>query len=311
MQDSSLLSWLAQTTRGKQILVLILSVFLGILVIGIPFSVFAYVHIGFSRQLTALLISALGAFSTVLLVGVTFATFIENQMRKEKENQRELVAAELREVIQPSRTRLEANVTTVTETIVRWHRFDSEQWQEDGQPGFKLERLCEHPSDDGMVFNRFFDREPAIEEQFEEHDERVVDLAVKGAELVETFTEPIGMYLEQENLYYKYDDPPRPKNIALYVLSDVNELPDLNADQEFWTEHQDDLRMLANDIAPDELEAFRRAKRDYLEFVGSLKGELRGTRRQLERTYSISLNENRADEKQETTTDVNSGYSAT
>lgn len=310
MQENDLLDWLTQTTGLKRWFVLGGGSILIALFFGILGAILAYRYVGFSSQFTSLLISGFGALSTVLLVFVTFATFLQNQMQMEKENQRVLVRAEFREVVQQSAARLEANRSTVKDSAVRWHRFDSDQWRNAELPGFELERLCGRSDDDDMVFERFFDREPVIAEKFEEHDERVTTLAIRGAELVESLTEPIGRYLEQTDLHHEYDDPPEPKNIALYIANDMSELRDLNSDQEFWRDYQDDFRMLANDVAPDEMEAFRRAKRNYLEFVGSLKGELRGTRRQLEQTYSISVNENRTDEKPETIAGVNSGYSA-
>lgn len=292
MQESELLRWLARTTRRKRAFAIGSGFVLAALFVGIPAAVLAYVYVGFSQQLTSLLISALGALSTVLLVLVTFISFVENQLRMEKESQRTLVREELREVVQPSVSRLKANYSTLRGDTVRWYWFDIEQWRKSDLPGFELARLQGRPNTDTVVFDRFFGREPAIADQFDEHDERLEQLARQGRELVETLTEPLAAYIEANDIQYQHtpDDAPAPKWIASYVLSDVAELPDGNRDQEVWAEYEDEFRAVAYEGAPDELAEFRQLKREYLRCVESLQRDLERTRSRLQREYSISLN---------------------
>lgn len=311
MKENNLGSWLAETTRRKQLLVVGGVSFLGGLLVGIPAVVIAYVYVGFSKQLTSLLINALGALSTVLLVGVTFATFIENQMRTERDSQRPLVRAELQEVVQPSISRLKANCDTLSENTVRWSRFDSELWRERELTGFELERLFGRQNDDREAFKRFSDRDPTIAPQFLEHDERVRQLGSKGATLVDTLAEPFERYMEENNFGLRYDDLPDGERVALYVLSDVEELPDMNTDQKIWAQEKDAFREAADDIAPEAMAEFREMKRGYLKLVESLEDKLRTTRGRLEQKYGVSLNDDAKHENHELPERFDSGYSGT
>jgi len=309
MKESNLRSWLAQKSRQKQLLFVGGTSFLGGLFVGIPTVVLAYVYVGFSPQLTSLLIKALGALSTVLLVGVTFGTFIQNQMQMERNSQRPLVRAELQEVVQPSISRLEANSDTLKENTVRWHRFDDEAWRERELTSFELERLLGRQNGDHEAFKRFSDREPTIAPQCLEHDERVRQLGSKGATLVETLAEPLERDMRENNYQLRYDDIPDGKRIAMYVLNDVDELPDMNTDQKIWSREKDAFQEAADDIAPDGMAEFRQLKREYLKLVASLEDELRTTRGRLEQKYGVSLNDDAKGENQELPEGMDSGYS--
>jgi hypothetical protein len=305
MHGNELLSWLARTTRRKRAFVIGGGLALLALVVGVPGAVIAYVYVGFPQQFTSLLISSFGALSTVLLALVTFATFIENQMRFEKESQRTLVHEELREVLQPSASRLEANRSHLNDDIVDWHRFDGEQWQNATVLGFELEPLHGRPNADAVVFERFFGRAPAIAEQFDEHDDQVEQLATAGRELVETLTKPLEEYIEKNDIEHaSYSSP---KWMAVYVLNDVDELPDINKDQDVWAEYKDEFRAVAEDVASDDLENFRQLKREYLAFGESLKQDVEETRGDLQREYNISLNDQLGSQAHES---PDSSYSA-
>lgn len=291
MQENNLFSWLSRTTGRKQLLIFGSVFALGILFAGIPGAVLAYYYAGLSTQFTSLLISASGAVSTVLLVLVTSVSFVENQIRFEKEHQRELVREELETVLRPSRSKVKANQSRLDGGIVLWNNFDAEQWTSGNVPGFQLKPLTSYADFENVIFERFFGREPAVKERFEEHDERVADLATDGRELVEVLTEPLDEYIQENDITVGSAENPEPEIIAAYVLSEVDELPDRNTYQALWDERKDEFRDVAMDAAGDEIDQFFNRKRDFLQFLEATKGEFDRIRGNLHRGFGVSETE--------------------
>lgn len=288
MQESSLFSWLSRTTGRKRVFVLIGSFVLVGLLVAIPSAVLAYRYVGFSEKFTSVLISAFGALSTVLLVIVTSAGFVERQMQTEREHQQELVREELETVLRPSWSKVKANQSRLDDGIVHWNNFDADQWDNGRVPAFELKSLSNYSDFENVIFKRCFGREPTVEARFEEHDERVADLATDGRELVETLAEPLAEYIRENEITVKTDEYADSEIIAAYVLSDVDELPNRNTYQAMWDERKDGFRGVAMDVAGDEIDQFFDRKRDLLQFLEATKDEFDQIRARLHRGFGVS-----------------------
>ena len=147
---------------------------LGILFISIIGVLFFYFTTELSSESASVLVSAMGALSTVLLVIVTFATFAHNRTLTKKEQERPLIKEEINTVLTPIIDQVKSNIEMIREEETDWSNIKHRT----GEENYTLQKtvpqkLKSAHSSDFAVYSRFFERHPDVAADVEEHDELV------------------------------------------------------------------------------------------------------------------------------------------
>ncbi|MFC4406291.1 hypothetical protein [Haloarchaeobius iranensis] len=248
-----------------------------------------YTIVGQGPQFISLLISALGAFSTVLLVGVTSITFLENRMIEYAERQRPLVREEINKIVRPAITRLFSNRDRIERGLVKWRHLDFEEAISTVGGNENIELLSD--SFDRTIYDRFGERKPGVKNQIRAHDNELKKLSRFADTLIDELAEPLEQYVQHSDSVGQSIRDPDGEILASIVLNNPPGLGNNHSYAKLWEEYNTNLRRVAYAEVGDELTDFYEGKSDYKYTTNSLSNTLVQTRDSMQRDYHVSLEE--------------------
>lgn len=294
---SELVEWLMNGPRRIRALVIGGGSVLALLFVGVFIAIYGYIYIGFSQPFTALLISAFGALSTILLVMVTFATFVENQLHTAKEREKPLVRDKLREIVIPFRNVLEENRKRLLKESVDWHRLSGQKVRfYSNPPRNDLKPLLNRAKIDTIVLEQFFQEHHELRKPVITHDEVLERLAEQACRLVSRLAEPLDEYIANNDIEVRDGELAQGEIIAVFILNQEDDPGAMNTHQGVWLENDEKFQRIAKDVADDKIDNFFEMRQRYIDHSNELDEKLHSIRKELQSKYNISIED---DEKGE------------
>jgi len=266
------------------------SLLLFLLFVGICLAVSTgYLVIGLGQQFLTLVISALGALSTVLLVAVTLVTFVENRLVEYAEQQRPLVKEELEKFLIPAVQELEENVERVKQGGVDFSKTQLGEYQADHPLGREpLNSILKHDTYDEIIYSRCLERHPELRERIETHDIMLNKLVRKAREVAEELEDPVIEYMEEEGSQSINLRAGNPEKISWILVANPEELTAGHDYKEMWEDHREGLNQAAASSSAN-FNSFETMKQDYIVITEEIITKLEQTRGESQRTYHVSV----------------------
>jgi hypothetical protein len=273
------------TTVGLIVVATVSIVLLGIALIWIGFSM----EILGESEIT-LLVTGLGSVGTFVLAVVTVLSVRAN-MRSvselEKERERPIVKDEIVKVIQPAIDALNANTEHLeSETGIDWI-YTQSVYYNPSETSDRASSVFAEPAPIAMV--RFQQNKPDLWSKLEDHQELLKQLIDLGDETQQKAETPIRVCTEE--LDWKIPESDEDVDVRVLVsavIKDLEQFGEASEYYEFWQKHGDEIKLLVEGLADEELEQLESIEARWATLCEKLSDELFGYKIELQQEYGIS-----------------------